>query len=621
VKNRRRFAIGYLGAVLLAFAPLAALGQTFVLDPLSASLPGIPATSADLLRPGAVLPTGLPPAVGVSHVALGLLPGDVVDAISYPNDGTPGDTLTLSVTRASVGTAGAFPPNVATEVAAVPSGIQPEAAGDLFTALDPTCSVSPPNDTQIVDGNGMALTALSCYPGLGMGLTELLALPGPPLNDNVTAFEWSYPGVYPLQPLGFSLAAGSPSLTPGTNPLLPSGAEPGDVLLSIYNSPPAPLTPTLLVYLTAANLGLVSGGPGCAPPACDDLDALSLGTGSFTSALFSLAPGSPSLGACGYSPADVIGGGVPPFAPCPPIFLPAGAIGLGIADDVDALETFYNSDCPIGPMADVPLDGDGINGMVCDNCPAVFNPSQDDSDLDGAGDACDPCTDTDGDGFGNPGFPTACPLDLCPFEPGPNVDTDGDGVADECDNCPSVANPTQANYDSDAQGGDACDTCPHANTTGTNPMTVRKVLLTYGSTGPGSGDDKPKAVKAEFSTGLSFDPDSVTEVHVAFLDADTPATLFSASLPPGPPWTQPNPAIAKWKYNDPTAALGVKTALIKVDPVIGTLYTMKMVGKFADIAGPLVGGAVTTRIEIGNACFIAVNATCTSSASKDKCDP
>jgi hypothetical protein len=48
---------------------------------------------------------------------------------------------------------------------------------------------------------------------------------------------------------------------------------------------------------------------------------------------------------------------------------------------------------------------------------------------------------------------------------------------------------------------------------------------------------------------------------------------------------------------------------------------MKLSGKLANIAGPLVGGAVTTRIEIGNACFIAVNATCVSSASKDKCDP
>ena len=33
--------------------------------------------------------------------------------------------------------------------------------------------------------------------------------------------------------------------------------------------------------------------------------------------------------------------------------------------------------------------GDGV-GDVCDNCPAEFNPTQDDSDGDGMGDVCDP---------------------------------------------------------------------------------------------------------------------------------------------------------------------------------------------------------------------------------------
>ena len=37
------------------------------------------------------------------------------------------------------------------------------------------------------------------------------------------------------------------------------------------------------------------------------------------------------------------------------------------------------------------------------------------------------------------------------------TDSDGDGVDDDNDNCPNVANPTQANYDGDAEG-DACDT-------------------------------------------------------------------------------------------------------------------------------------------------------------------
>ncbi|EFK97759.1 conserved hypothetical protein, partial [sediment metagenome] len=83
-------------------------------------------------------------------------------------------------------------------------------------------------------------------------------------------------------------------------------------------------------------------------------------------------------------------------------------------------------------------DGDGVPNDV-DNCPTVYNPSQEDGDNDGIGDSCDICTDTDGDTFGNPGYPA----NTC-----------------QTDNCPSVANPLQA--DSDADGvGDACDICPH----------------------------------------------------------------------------------------------------------------------------------------------------------------
>ena len=57
-----------------------------------------------------------------------------------------------------------------------------------------------------------------------------------------------------------------------------------------------------------------------------------------------------------------------------------------------------------------------------------------DADNDGIFDACDSCTDTDGDGFGDPGFPSnTCGLDNCPNVYNPDqLDSNGDGIGDAC---------------------------------------------------------------------------------------------------------------------------------------------------------------------------------------------
>ncbi len=81
------------------------------------------------------------------------------------------------------------------------------------------------------------------------------------------------------------------------------------------------------------------------------------------------------------------------------------------------------------PNGNLDDDQDGVPDLQ-DNCPIVPNKSQQDSDGDGVGNACDP----DGD-----------PLDH-----------DKDGVIDSMDNCPKEFNPGQQNHDDDPLGN-ACD--------------------------------------------------------------------------------------------------------------------------------------------------------------------
>lgn len=115
--------------------------------------------------------------------------------------------------------------------------------------------------------------------------------------------------------------------------------------------------------------------------------------------------------------------------------------------------------------ADADSDGVGDNG---DNCPAVANQNQLDTDQDQQGNACD--ADDDNDGLTDT---EEAALGTDPLL----VDSDTDTIEDAVDNCPIDANQDQLDTDQD-QLGDVCDTDDDGDTisdvdevaNGTNPL-------------------------------------------------------------------------------------------------------------------------------------------------------
>jgi hypothetical protein len=127
-------------------------------------------------------------------------------------------------------------------------------------------------------------------------------------------------------------------------------------------------------------------------------------------------------------------------------------------DDNDGVADIYDQ-YPLDPLLAGDKDGDGVEGFV-DNCLAIANADQLDTDGDAQGNACDSDDDNDGVPDSSDAFPLDASetIDTDKDGIGNNADSDddNDAVADNSDNCPLIANADQLNTDGDAQGN-ACD--------------------------------------------------------------------------------------------------------------------------------------------------------------------
>ncbi len=459
-RRRHPWLLAALAAALLA-APALAGSPTLSTAGGSTATCGLP---HDICVPGQDVAVNYPVAamtvygaVGAGPHPLGLQPGDDVNSFSWGQDELLVNThIYYSVDAFATGLA-------ATPVAA--QAAAGEAAADVFSA--PGLAPMFPILGLAADGDGLPAAAPPAS-----GLSE------PPAADELDALASCDAGSRLGQPAFFTLTPTSPTLAaclviaPASPVFGPARcATAGDVLVSTFGSGALPT-----VWFRAEAIGLT--------PATDVIDALAYRFGG-GNLVFSLAPGSPTLGGgpCGIwpTPAGCTAGDLliqlllQPAGAIgwwPWIWVPASALGLTPLDNLDAASMPIDTDqdlvselgcdnCP-GVANNDQLDQDADTfGDACDNCPGTLNPDQADGDTDGAGDACDNCPgmsnpgqgDGDGDGIGD-----AC--DNCPGVPNTaQRDRDGDGVGNRCDNCRRIPNPGQGDGDGDGIG-DACDPTP-----------------------------------------------------------------------------------------------------------------------------------------------------------------
>ncbi|MCA9655506.1 MAG: thrombospondin type 3 repeat-containing protein [Myxococcales bacterium] len=339
-----------------------------------------------------------------------------------------------------------------------------------YETVDPMLLLSPVYSFIYMEGSDSTALELQAFLMANQAALEAW------VNAGGTLFLNAAPNEGGAQAWGF----GGITLNYPDFPLDPGNAvDPGH---PIWNEP---FLPTALMFTGGSYAHASVSGPGLIPHIIDsdggnpNLGELDWGSGRImfggltTSNFWSPVAESLNLRAniiAYLSAGDSDGDGLDDFADnCPLVFNPMQEdMDLDMIGDVCDV-------CPADPGNDADVDG------VCfamDNCPDDANPLQENADMDDLGDACDPCP---GDVGNDPDEDMICAAvdncpeawnpsqldqdmdgvgavcDVCPVDP--DDDGDGDGLCANLDNCPNDTNPLQEDADGDGVG-DPCDACP-----------------------------------------------------------------------------------------------------------------------------------------------------------------
>ncbi|MDX2170252.1 MAG: hypothetical protein SF182_24485 [Deltaproteobacteria bacterium] len=146
-----------------------------------------------------------------------------------------------------------------------------------------------------------------------------------------------------------------------------------------------------------------------------------------------------------------------------------------------------------------------------------------------------------------------------------------------------------------------------------------KVTIQPVTGGFGNGDDRFKVLKGLFTTTGGFNPMTTDGLAVTLYRNTTANQMVSIALPPITNWSSSGPG--RYKYNDPTSALGIRRVIVReLSPNLFLL--VRILGRNTSLLNaPLSpGDQMEVQIEVDHGgfgdCFDQTLMTCTGTTNQ-----